>query len=79
MEGSSPQIGVDDHPGRIDHPAEAGLSLKIDLFLEKRIEVLERENGLSSLREVLFVEDVIAQPSQSLSDSFDHDITGMDL
>jgi len=79
MERSSSEIGVDDHPGRIDHPAEAGLNLKVDLFPKKRIEALERQNGLSELREVLFVEDVIAQPSQSLSDGFDHDIAGIGL
>jgi hypothetical protein len=79
VKGSSSQIGVDDHPGRINHPAEPGLRLKIDLSLKKRIEVFEREKGLSELREIFFVEDVIAHPSQSLSDGFDHDMAGMDL
>jgi hypothetical protein len=70
---------VDDHPGRVNHPAEAGLNLEVDLFLKKRIEVLEREKGLSELRKVLLTEEVIAQSSQSLSDGFDHDMAGMDV
>jgi hypothetical protein len=70
---------VDDHPGRVNHSAEAGLNLEIDLFLKKRIEVLEREKALAELREVLLAEEVIAQSSQSLSDGFDHDIAGMDV
>jgi hypothetical protein len=70
---------VNDHAGRINHPAETRLRLKIDLSLKKRIEVFEREKGLSKLREISFVEDVIAHPSQSLSDGFDHDLAGMDL
>jgi hypothetical protein len=79
MERSSSEIGVDDHPGRIDHSAETGLNLKVDLFQKKRIEVLEREKGLVIRREVLFAEDVIAHASQSLSDGFDHDMAGMNL
>jgi hypothetical protein len=78
-EWRSSQIGVDNHSGRIDHSAETGLNLEIDFFLEKRIEVLKGEKGLSELREVLFAEDIIAHPPQSLPDGFDHDIAGMDL
>jgi len=79
MEWRSPQIGVEDHPGRIDHSAETGLNLKIDFFLEKRIEVLKSEKGLSEFREILFAENVIAHPLQSLPDGFDHNMAGMDL
>jgi hypothetical protein len=70
---------VDDYPGRVDHPAETGLDLKIDLFLKERIEGLKREKGLAEFREVLSAKDVLAQPFQSLSDSFNHDSAGMDL
>jgi hypothetical protein len=79
VKGRSSQIGVDDHPGRIDHSAETGLNLKIDFFLEKRVEILKREKTLSQLREVSFTEDFIAHPSQPFPDGFDHDIAGMNL
>jgi hypothetical protein len=79
VKGRSSQIGVDDHSGRIDHSAETGLHLKIDFFLEKRIEVLKREKGFSEFRKVLLAEDVVAHSPQSLPEGFDHDIAGINL
>jgi hypothetical protein len=38
---------MDDHSSRIDDSTESGLALKVNLFLEKGIEVFEREEGLS--------------------------------
>jgi len=70
---------MDYHSGCINDSAEPGLNLKVNLFLEKRIKVFEREEGISPLRKFFVMEDFFAQLSQSLSDGFDHDITGMDL
>jgi hypothetical protein len=49
MKWRSPQICMNDNTRRIDDTTKPGLNLKGNLFLEERIEGLERKRGFSQM------------------------------
>jgi hypothetical protein len=57
MEGGSAQIGVDDHPCRIDDPTEPGLDLAVDLPLKKGKEVFHRKAFMIQTGEIILIQD----------------------
>jgi hypothetical protein len=79
MKGRSSQIRVDHDSGGIDHPAQPGAYLEMDLLLEERVEVLEREEGLVKLRGLFLMEKFFPEEAQTLSDGTDHYGARVDL
>jgi hypothetical protein len=68
MQRGPSQIGVDHNPGRIDDPTESMLHLKLNFFLEKGVEMFEGEEIILYLGEVLFLDQVLSDSSQTSSD-----------
>jgi hypothetical protein len=75
MEGRSSQIGMDDHPGRIDDSTKLRLNLGFYFFLEEGIKALEREEFIPYIGEFFPMEEFLPQSPQGLPDSLDHYIS----
>jgi hypothetical protein len=79
VKGRSSQIGMDDDSCGIDDPPEVGLNLKLNLLLKEGKEAPGGEEVFFNGGQIATSQDLLAQPSKSSSDGFQHHGSGMDF
>jgi hypothetical protein len=75
MKRRSPQIGMDDHSGRIDDATKARPGPALDFFLEEGEEAVEREEGFVRLRNPFRMEESFTELFQRTPDGLNDDLS----